>query len=166
MDKDGKHRLHIFLKTFDDKHYDEAMERLYNHPISDATARLLKIKKSNQCKTVSYNKQETVSHNGWKPICSKYYVSSRPGVDNKLDEYFKKLRQGQACYPKKKSMDVVVCEKCAGHHLAKDCRKTTFVCHMCGSKDHRMFECKRAKCFVCLEYGHLANQCPTRNKWK
>ena len=62
--------------------------------------------------------------------------------------------------------NIIVCEKCAGYHHKRDCRAQYYTCHMCGNIGHRMFECKRAKCFFCLELGHLSGSCPSRRWWR
>ena len=159
---DGQIKLHIFLKTFGGSHFDRAVERINNRPISDGTSRLLGIKKSNGCKATSH---KAINNQALPPINSKYYVSSRHGVDDALDLYFKQQRNGQSiAMDQPKSTEIVVCERCAGHHHIDNCNATDYVCHMCGTANHRMFECQRAKCFLCFQLGHLANQCPTKLK--
>lgn len=165
---DGQMKLHIFLKSFEGSHFEQALQRINNHPISDATACLLGIKKSNKCKvnSIKASSSQSLGRNQLTPIISKHYVSSRHGVDDALDLYFKRHQNGQSMATnikfEEKRTEIIVCERCAGQHHIDNCDETDYVCHMCGGAHHRMFECQRAKCYLCFELGHLSNQCPLK----
>ena len=110
------------------------------------------------------------------------YIPPRKGVDDALDEHFKsqtimirnrnnnemnkinKINRMNAIGICSNSDDeILVCQICAGYHETHDCKERCYTCHMCGDKGHRMFECQRAKCFSCLNLGHISEKCPNRN---
>ena len=92
------------------------------------------------------------------------YIPPRKGVDDALDKYFKYgIMNNQKRMQVNNYNEILVCQKCAGYHDKHKCKEIVYTCHMCGEKGHRLFECKRAKCFSCLNIGHIAQHCPNRN---
>ena len=145
-------KLDDFLKEFESKQYEDALQRMDHHPICVCSSRLLGL-----------------NENEKEEIASKIYIHPREGVDDALTAYFNLKSKGKrnGMGAQKDCSKVLVCGICAGFHSKTDCNvRGYFVCHMCGQKGHRMFECKRSKCYLCLDLGHLAAHCPRRKAVK
>lgn len=176
----SKH-LHQFLCHFvGSTAAEEAYDDFNCYPVTQCTARLLGIDMGIKEETLSplENDYEHKSQsedidlvdtdNVVSSISSEWYIPPRKEMNEALNAFYKshftKSKEEQISGALGVNAGIVVCENCAGRHDRKYCRVNYFVCHVCGEKHHRMFECKRAKCWVCLKLGHLGWDCPRRTK--
>jgi len=76
----------------------------------------------------------------------------------------KQLDQGSRYFlgdPMKK----IVCHNCKKlGHFMRDCPNSTMnTCFVCGSRDHSSWKCPNDPCDLCLEVGHDASECTSKN---
>eukprot|EP01084_Bolivina_argentea_P074450 135070_1 len=150
--------FHTFFNVFD---MHKESQIIHNRSITTTTAQLLGIKQNN-INHIHYNPKSIKIQK--IPKNNNNYMPSRKGMDHTLDLYFQSNYSQNintiGIQTHTVNQQIIVCEICAGYHHQNNCKSTYFVCHMCGNKGHRMFECSRAKCFQCLKLGHIAQHCP------
>lgn len=93
-----------------------------------------------------------------------YYVPHEIGAAKALDAFYKRKLAGSNLNKNLSQNDIIVCERCAGPHRVRMCLERRWVCHVCGKRGHRHFQCDRAKCIKCSMLGHVAVNCPIFNK--
>lgn len=94
---------------------------------------------------------------------SKEFTESY-GFEGKQEK--KRMEERKMDKGKREKKNFPICGNCGKKHPGT-CLKGMGVCYKCGGKGHKVRDCKGKKmvsnvqCFICKEFGHYANLCPS-----